>query len=262
MRSVALSILALVPLLAETASGLVIHMDQRDAPAPVRHTRRGGRQCKPRPQQNNVTPNQGAQNNGAAPTDASSAISSASAVSSSSAAPPPAADVSTSTDPAQPSQSESASPSSDAAASSAAPSAAASEAAPPPDNNSNNSTGGGISGTFSGGWASFYDVTTGPGNCGTRADFNAHTVAVSKWQMYNTYPGYDDQHDLATGLCGRKIEIHWQGKTVQAEIRDSCPPCGHNDIDLSHSAMAAFFDGDFNKATEVGKLFDITWSFI
>lgn len=65
----------------------------------------------------------------------------------------------------------------------------------------------------------------GQGNCGKWNTDSDLIVALSS-PMY-----FESDH------CDQYLRIQANGKTVYAKVRDSCPPCGKYDIDLSPSAF-------------------------
>lgn len=59
------------------------------------------------------------------------------------------------------------------------------------------------------------------------------TVAVSSIQFGTSYP---------SDLCNKEIWISYGGKTTTAAIKDSCPGCPSNGLDLSPSLFSFFAD--------------------
>jgi len=71
------------------------------------------------------------------------------------------------------------------------------------------------------GEASWYDTETGnAGHCGDMISNKDWAVAIA--------PSQFKMED-----CGKRIRIHYKGKTAEAVIKDSCPPCFFGKIDLS-----------------------------
>ncbi|KAF4612062.1 hypothetical protein D9613_003619 [Agrocybe pediades] len=68
---------------------------------------------------------------------------------------------------------------------------------------------------------------TGLGNCGAWSKDTDFIVALST-QEYN-----NGAH------CWQHIKVHYQGKTIDATVVDSCPGCSQYSIDLSPSAFQA-----------------------
>lgn len=105
--------------------------------------------------------------------------------------------------------------------------------------------------TFTG-HATYYD--TGLGACGITNSNNQPIVAVSRdvFSQYTPSSGNPNHNSL----CGKKVEIEWQGKKMQAFAMDECPSCEGTSLDLSPSV----FEGLDNK--EKGVLDGITWRFV
>jgi expansin (peptidoglycan-binding protein) len=57
-------------------------------------------------------------------------------------------------------------------------------------------------------------------------------------------------------MCGRKVEISYNGKTIVGEVRDKCPECQPGDIDVSEGAFVALCGG-----TGAGRV-KIQWKFV
>ncbi|KAI0269926.1 expansin family protein [Gloeopeniophorella convolvens] len=88
--------------------------------------------------------------------------------------------------------------------------------------------------------------TPGLGNCGGTNNSNDHIVAMSK-AFYDANNG---------GNCYQFLEISWGGKTVKAQMVDSCPGCGENDLDMSPAVFKEF------ASLDKGVLSGISWHFI
>ncbi|KAF9555285.1 hypothetical protein CPC08DRAFT_766044 [Agrocybe pediades] len=73
--------------------------------------------------------------------------------------------------------------------------------------------------------ATYYN--TGLGNCGAHSKDTDFIVALST-QEYNK-----GSH------CWQHIKVHYQGKTIDATVVDSCPGCSRYSIDLSPAAFKA-----------------------
>jgi hypothetical protein len=100
-------------------------------------------------------------------------------------------------------------------------------------------------------------ATHEPGNewgdkssCGPPIDDEVNSVALSYVLMGGE--SMEDAH--ASGLCGRKIRIENLGKihpgqsmgrigtTIEAVVRDTCPSCEENHLDLSEAAWNELTD--------------------
>lgn len=102
------------------------------------------------------------------------------------------------------------------------------------------------------GRATFYNA--GLGACGIVNSDNDPIVAVSKdlFEQYNPSSGNPNHNSL----CGKKIEVSWKGKKVQAFATDECPTCEKTSLDMSPTV----FDRLDNR--DKGVLDGITWRFI
>lgn len=83
-----------------------------------------------------------------------------------------------------------------------------------------------------------YDNNGGFGACGTELHDSDMIVALAKdaWGAST----YDVMTGAATNpWCGQKINIDYNGNSIQATIMDLCPGCSGHDIDLSLSAWKA-----------------------
>ncbi len=100
--------------------------------------------------------------------------------------------------------------------------------------------------------ATFY--TTGLGACGITNTDNQPIVAVSRdlFEQFNPSSGNPNYNSL----CGKKLEITWKGKTVQAFAMDECPGCKEVSLDLSPSVFEKL------DAKDKGVLDGISWRFI
>ncbi|KAI1379860.1 RlpA-like double-psi beta-barrel-protein domain-containing protein-containing protein [Hypoxylon crocopeplum] len=69
--------------------------------------------------------------------------------------------------------------------------------------------------------------TPGLGACGTWSSGTSHIVAVAPAQY-----GHDANPNKAK-VCGRKMTIHYGGKSATATVVDLCPECASGSIDVS-----------------------------
>ncbi|KAI1460033.1 RlpA-like double-psi beta-barrel-protein domain-containing protein-containing protein [Annulohypoxylon moriforme] len=67
----------------------------------------------------------------------------------------------------------------------------------------------------------------GLGACGKYNNANDHIVAVAPAQYGN------DANPNKAKVCGKKIKIHYGGKTATATVVDKCPECASGSIDVS-----------------------------
>ncbi|PBK66791.1 barwin-like endoglucanase [Armillaria solidipes] len=90
--------------------------------------------------------------------------------------------------------------------------------------------------------ATWYTPDGGSGACGTTLQNSDNIVALS-----------NDQY--AGGVhCGKVITASYEGKSVDVTIRDLCPGCGSNGIDLSSSAFQQL------AGLDVGRI-QVTWDY-
>ncbi|KAI0848469.1 RlpA-like double-psi beta-barrel-protein domain-containing protein-containing protein [Daldinia vernicosa] len=73
--------------------------------------------------------------------------------------------------------------------------------------------------------------TPGLGACGKYNSEADHIVALAPAQY-----GHDANPNNAK-VCGRKINIHYNGKTASATVVDKCPSCASGSIDVSPSVF-------------------------
>lgn len=88
----------------------------------------------------------------------------------------------------------------------------------------------------------FYD--TGLGACGIYNVDTDYIVALSHSLFDNYTPGGNP--NLNT-LCGKKINAHYNGKTVQVTVTDRCEGCAYYDLDFSPSAFSQLADQDLGR---------------
>lgn len=87
------------------------------------------------------------------------------------------------------------------------------------------------------GEGTYYD--TGLGACGIVNVDTDYIVALSH-SLFDQYtPNGNPNRNT---LCGKKINAHYQGKTVQVTVTDRCEACAYNDLDFSPSAFKLIAD--------------------
>ncbi|KAI9354964.1 hypothetical protein BD770DRAFT_324325 [Pilaira anomala] len=80
------------------------------------------------------------------------------------------------------------------------------------------------------GQATYYDVESGLGSCGTQSSHDEPVVAVNYIQMKN------GANPNKNPLCHKKVKINGpKGKEVMANIVDTCPGCNKGCLDMSMS---------------------------
>ncbi|KAK0207346.1 riboflavine-aldehyde-forming enzyme [Armillaria fumosa] len=90
--------------------------------------------------------------------------------------------------------------------------------------------------------ATWYAPNGGFGACGTPLQNSDHIVALSTAQ----YAGGAN--------CGKVIRVSYEGRSVDVTVRDLCPGCGTNGIDLSSSAFQQL------AGLDVGRI-RVTWDY-
>jgi hypothetical protein len=100
------------------------------------------------------------------------------------------------------------------------------------------------------GTATYYN-DAGYGACGTSIDAGSELlVAVPPAYWTTANPNVDP-------LCsGISVQVSYRGTTLTVPVRDKCPSCEPNDIDLSEPAFARLAD------PSLGVLSGLTWTFV
>lgn len=119
--------------------------------------------------------------------------------------------------------------------------------APEASTSTSSSTSESTSGSFKG-KGTFY--STGLGACGKVNKDTDHIVAVSQ-ELYDKYTPNGNSNN--NSLCGKKITAHYEGKSVDVTVVDSCVGCLYYDLDFSPSAFSELADQDLGRI-------DITWN--
>ncbi|KAK0497554.1 RlpA-like double-psi beta-barrel-protein domain-containing protein-containing protein [Armillaria luteobubalina] len=91
--------------------------------------------------------------------------------------------------------------------------------------------------------ATYYYPNGGLGACGTPLQNSDYIVALSP-----------DQY-VGGANCGKVIRVSYEGRTVDVIVRDLCPRCGTNGIDLSSYAFQQLADLD------IGRM-QVTWDYV
>ncbi|KAH8120451.1 RlpA-like double-psi beta-barrel-protein domain-containing protein-containing protein, partial [Phellopilus nigrolimitatus] len=80
----------------------------------------------------------------------------------------------------------------------------------------------------------FFQVAQGA--CGQNSAPTDMVAAISR-QVFDSYPGATGNPN-SNPICGKKVTIHYQGKSVDVSIVDRCAGCqGSTDLDLSAGAF-------------------------
>ncbi len=111
-----------------------------------------------------------------------------------------------------------------------------------------------ISFTFSGtasavsGTASYYN-DAGYGACGTQINAATEMLVAAPAALWTTPNPNNDP------LCRKSIRVTHNGRTITVPIKDKCPSCPSNKIDLSQPAFASLAD------TSLG-IINVTWEIV
>ncbi|MEV4560825.1 cysteine/serine endopeptidase inhibitor [Kitasatospora sp. NPDC049285] len=96
----------------------------------------------------------------------------------------------------------------------------------------------------------WYD-DAGYGACGTRIDAATQDLVAVPAAWWTTANPNDDP------LCkGVSVQVTYRGATITVPVRDKCPSCAADHIDLSRTAFARLADLD------LGVVSGITWQFV
>ncbi|KAI1077043.1 barwin-like endoglucanase [Whalleya microplaca] len=90
--------------------------------------------------------------------------------------------------------------------------------------------------------------TPGLGACGGTNNENDHIVALAPAQYGN------DANPNNAAVCGKNINIHYNGKTASAKVVDKCPGCASGSIDVAPSVFTEL-------ANESQGRVQVTWEF-
>jgi hypothetical protein len=95
----------------------------------------------------------------------------------------------------------------------------------------------------------YYDVSVGLGSCGKPGSNDQPLVALAEFDMGS----YADPN--SNPLCGRAINIYYNGVTHKATIHDTCPACASGSIDVTNTLFKSIApSGD-------GRVQGVSWSF-
>ncbi|KAF8181054.1 RlpA-like double-psi beta-barrel-protein domain-containing protein-containing protein [Pholiota molesta] len=89
--------------------------------------------------------------------------------------------------------------------------------------------------------ATYYN--TGLGSCGVTNKDTDFVVALSSAEAAH------GKH------CGKRIRVHYQGRTVEATVEDTCPGCSQYSIDLTPAAFKKLAPLDAGRIK-------VTWEYI
>ena len=98
------------------------------------------------------------------------------------------------------------------------------------------------------GTASYYN-DAGYGACGTKINAATELLVAAPAALWTTPNPNNDP------LCRKSIRVTHNGKTITVPIKDKCPSCASNKIDLSQPAFASLAN------TSVG-IINVTWQIV
>lgn len=103
------------------------------------------------------------------------------------------------------------------------------------------------------GQGTFY--ATGLGACGIVNKDTDYIAAVSHL-LFDNYPGYNGANPNRNPMCGRKVRVTYNGKSIVVALTDRCEACKVTDLDFSPSAFKDL--ADFS----VGRINQMRWVWI
>jgi rare lipoprotein A (peptidoglycan hydrolase) len=98
------------------------------------------------------------------------------------------------------------------------------------------------------GTASWYN-DAGYGACGTQINAATQMLVAAPAALWTTPNPNNDP------LCRKSIRVTYNGKTITVPIKDKCPSCPSNKIDLSQPAFSSLAN------TSVG-IINVTWQIV
>ncbi|KAG9301179.1 hypothetical protein G9A89_012562 [Geosiphon pyriformis] len=100
------------------------------------------------------------------------------------------------------------------------------------------------------GYGTYFNPSLGA--CGMMDNDNSHIVALGS-PLFDQYTGSGNPNHNT--LCGKRIKINFQGKSVQGLVHDRCPECADGDVDMSPAMFRMIANQD------VGRI-RIDWEFM
>ena len=98
------------------------------------------------------------------------------------------------------------------------------------------------------GTASYYN-DAGYGACGTKINAATELLVAAPAALWTTPNPNNDP------LCRKSIRVTYNGRTITVPIKDKCPSCASNKIDLSQPAFSRLAN------TSVG-IINVTWQIV
>lgn len=90
----------------------------------------------------------------------------------------------------------------------------------------------------------------GYGSCGTQIDASSQLLAAVPWTLWTASNPNNDP------LCKKCVKATYKGKTLTVPIKDKCPGCSADKVDLSKPAFAKLENLD------VGIMRSASWSIV
>jgi len=72
--------------------------------------------------------------------------------------------------------------------------------------------------------------------------------------LFDSDPGYNGVNPNSNPLCGKKLNVNFNGKNTEVTITDRCVGCAQFDLDFSPSAFDVLAD------PSIGRLHNVDWS--
>ncbi|KAH9944071.1 RlpA-like double-psi beta-barrel-protein domain-containing protein-containing protein [Epithele typhae] len=107
-----------------------------------------------------------------------------------------------------------------------------------------------LTGTHTG-QATYY--ATGLGACGITNTDSDFIVAVSH-ELFDNYPGYAGGNPNNNPMCGKSINVNYNGHQITVKATDRCAGCAMFDLDFSPDAFSQL------ASQSLGRLSGMTWS--
>ncbi|KAG6897356.1 hypothetical protein C0992_002282 [Termitomyces sp. T32_za158] len=103
------------------------------------------------------------------------------------------------------------------------------------------------------GQGTFY--STGLGACGI-VNKDTDFIAAVSHSLFDAFPGYNGVNPNTNPMCGKRVAVSYEGKSITVALTDRCTGCALTDLDFSPSAFAQL------APFSVGRLNGITWHWL
>lgn len=97
----------------------------------------------------------------------------------------------------------------------------------------------------------YYD-DAGYGACGTQIDASRQMLVAISYEWF-TSPNPNVDQFCTQNVC---VRVDYNGRSVTVPVKDKCPSCTRNHLDLSKVAFAQLAD------LSVGHVYGATWQFV